>query len=126
MDASNTKEAIASAAAVVLGAAGIWVAWWIYSARRASAPRPWTLLERKFWFDELYAGLFYWPAVALAKTFYWVVEGPLVGGSIAGVTELARFGGRRTRELQTGLVRLYALALAGGVAVLIVVFVVVK
>ena len=84
------------------------------------------MLEHKFYFDELYNGLLYWPVVALSRALYWVVEGPLVGGSIAGVTELARFGGRRTRELQTGLVRLYALALAGGVAVLIVVFVVVK
>jgi NADH-quinone oxidoreductase subunit L len=126
VEPSGTKEAIASVAAVVLGAAGIWLAWWIYAARRAPAPRPWTLLERKFWFDELYSGLFYWPAVAFSKTLYWVVEGPLVNGSIAGVAEVARWSGQRARELQTGLVRLYALAVAAGVAALILVFVVVK
>jgi NADH-quinone oxidoreductase subunit L len=126
VEASGTQEAVASIVAVALGAAGIAVAWWIYAARRAPAPRPWALLEQKFYFDQLYAALFYWPAVALSKLLYWVVEGPLVGGSIVGVVDLARWSGSRVRELQTGLVRSYALALAAGVAVLIVVFVAVK
>jgi NADH-quinone oxidoreductase subunit L len=126
VDASNAKEAIASVCAVVLGLAGIFVAWWVYSARRVAAPRASRVLEHKFYFDELYAGLFYWPAVAFSKTFYWVVEGPLVGGSIRGIVGLARWSGSETRRLQTGLVRSYALALAGGVAVLILVFVAVR
>ena len=126
VEASGTKEAIASVTAVVVGVAGIAAAWWIYSARRAAAPKPSRVLEHKFYFDELYNGLFYWPAVGISKAFYWVVEGPLVGGSIAGVTGLARWSGSRVRELQTGLVRVYALALAAGLTVLVLVFVVVK
>ena len=47
-EASGTQEAIASVIAVVLGAAGIGVAWWIYAARRVPAPRPSRLLEQKF------------------------------------------------------------------------------
>ncbi len=125
-EASGTQEAVTSIAAVALGLAGIAVAWWIYSAHRAKAPRSWALFERKFWFDELYAGLFYWPAVAFSKLLYWVVEGPLVSGSIRGVTSLARWAGSETRDLQTGLVRMYVLALGAGVAVLIVVFVAVR
>jgi NADH-quinone oxidoreductase subunit L len=125
-EASGTKEAIASILAVALGVAGIAVAWWIYSARRAPAPKAWRILEHKFYFDELYDALFYWPSVAIAKLLGWVVEGPLVGGSIAGVAALARWAGGRVRELQTGLVRAYALALAAGVAVLVLVFVAVK
>ncbi len=126
VDASGTKEAIASVVAVVLGLAGIGVAWWIYGARRAAAPRPSRLLEHKLYFDELYNGLFYWPAVALSRLLSWIVEGPLVGGSIATVSDLARWTGGRVRELQTGLVRAYALALAAGVAVLVLVFVAVR
>src|SRR2546422_3080768 len=125
-EASGTKEAVASMLAVALGAAGIAVAWWIYSARRAPAPKPSRLLEHKFYFDELYNGLFYWPAVGISRALYWVVEGPLVGGSITVVTELARWSGGRVRELQTGLVRTYAFALAAGVAVLVLVFVAVR
>ncbi len=126
VEASGTKEAIASVLAVALGAAGIGVAWWIYSARRAAAPRPSRLLEHKFYFDELYALLFYWPAAGLARALYFVIEGPLVGGSIAAVSSLARWSGSRARDLQTGLVRTYAFALAAGLAVLVLVFVVVK
>ncbi|HZQ66307.1 MAG TPA: NADH-quinone oxidoreductase subunit L [Gaiellaceae bacterium] len=126
VEATGTQETIASAAAVALGVAGIAVAWWIYGARRATAPRPSRVLEHKFYFDELYNGLFYWPAVGLSRLLSWVVEGPLVGGSIAAVSELARWTGGRVRELQTGLVRAYALALAAGVAVLVLVFVAVR
>ncbi|HKP17807.1 MAG TPA: NADH-quinone oxidoreductase subunit L [Gaiellaceae bacterium] len=126
IEASGMQEAVASIAAVVLGAAGIGVAWWIYAERRHPAPQPSRLLERKFYFDELYNALFYWPAVGLSRALYWVVEGPLVGGSIAGVTGLARWTGLRVRELQTGLVRSYALALTAGLAVLVLVFVAVR
>jgi NADH-quinone oxidoreductase subunit L len=126
VEASGAKEAIASVLAVVLGAAGIGVAWWIYSARLAPAPKPSRVLEHKFYFDELYDALFYWPAVGFSRAFYRVVEGPIVGGSITGVTALARWTGGRVRELQTGLVRAYALALAAGVAVLVLVFVAVR
>jgi NADH-quinone oxidoreductase subunit L len=126
VEASGTQEAIASILAVVLGVAGIGVAWWIYSARRVRAPRPSHVLERKFYFDELYDGLFYRPAVGFARALYRVVEGPLVGGSITGVAGVARWAGGRVREWQTGLVRAYVLALAAGLAVLVLVFVVVK
>jgi NADH-quinone oxidoreductase subunit L len=125
-EASGTQETLASVVAVALGAAGIGVAWWIYSARRAAAPHAWRLFERKFYFDELYNGLFYWPALGISKLLFWVVEGALVGGSIAGVNGVARWAGGRVRELQTGLVRSYALAVAAGVAVLVLVFVAVK
>jgi NADH-quinone oxidoreductase subunit L len=126
VEASGTKEAVASALAVALGGAGIAVAWWIYAAHRAPAPKPWRMLERKLYFDELYNGLFYWPAVAVSRLLAFLVEGPLVGGSIAAVTGAARWSGGRVRELQTGLVRTYAFALAAGVAVLVLVFVAVR
>ncbi len=126
VEASGTKEAVASVLAVVLAAAGIAVAWWIYSARRAPAPRSSRILEHKFYFDELYNGLFYWPAVGLSRALFWVIEGPLVGGSIAGVAGLARFAGGRARALQTGLVRLYVFGLAAGLAVLVLVFIAVR
>jgi NADH-quinone oxidoreductase subunit L len=126
VEATNTQEAIASVAAVLVGAAGIGVAWWIYSAHRAHAPRPARILEHKFYFDELYDALFYRPTVALAQGLYWVVEKPLVEGSIETVSSFARWGASRVRELQTGLVRSYALALAAGVTILVLVFVAVR
>ena len=61
VDASGAQEAISSVVAVLLGLAGIGVAWWIYGARRATAPRSWRVLEHKFYFDEAYDALFYRP-----------------------------------------------------------------
>jgi NADH-quinone oxidoreductase subunit L len=126
VDATGTQEVVASVCAVLVGLAGIGVAWWIYSAHRAKAPRPWAVLEHKFWFDELYNGLFYWPAVAFSRILDWTVEGPIVNGSIVGVAGLTRRAGGWFRELQTGLVRMYAFALAAGLAVLVLVFIAVR
>ncbi len=126
VEASGTQEAVSSVVAVLVGAAGIAVAWWIYAARRAPAPRPWAAFERKFWFDELYATLFYWPAVGFARVLYALVEGPVVNGSIAGIAGGTRRVATRVRALQTGLVRTYVFALAASVAVLVLVFAVVR
>jgi NADH-quinone oxidoreductase subunit L len=126
VDATSGQEVVASACAVLLGLAGIGFAWWIYSAHRVKAPRPWAVLEHKFYFDEFYNGLFYWPAVALSRILDWTVEGPVVNGSIVGVASLTRRTGGWFRELQTGLVRVYAFAVAAGLAVLVLVFIAVR
>jgi NADH-quinone oxidoreductase subunit L len=126
VEATGTQEAVASICAVLLGLAGIGVAWWIYSAHRAEAPRPWAVLEHKFYFDELYNGLFYWPAVAFARVLDWTVEGPIVNGSIVGIAGLTRRAGTLVRELQTGLVRVYAFTVAAGLAILVLVFIAVR
>jgi NADH-quinone oxidoreductase subunit L len=126
LETTNTQEAIASIVSVALGLAGIAIAWWIYVARRRPAPAAPPALERKFWFDELYDALFYRPAVTTAKVLYALVEGPLVGGSMAAIAETVRGLGSETRRLQTGFVRTYALAVAAGLAVLAVVFIAVR
>jgi NADH-quinone oxidoreductase subunit L len=129
VDASNAQEAVSSIVAVALGLAGIGVAWWIYAARRAEAPRSrplQALLEHKFYFDELYDLVFYRPAVLLSRGFLALVERPLVFGSISGIAESVRELGVGTRRLQTGLVRTYALAIAASLAVVTVVYVAVR
>ena len=129
VDASGVQEAVSTVLAVGLGLAGIWVAWWIYGARRAAAPRiAWAqaLLEHKFYFDELYDLLFYRPAVFLANALLRLVERPLVFGSISELAAGVRELGLGARALQTGLVRTYALAIAASLAVVMVVFVVVR
>src|SRR5689334_1800845 len=129
VEASGTQEAVSSILAVLLGAAGIGVAWLIYGARSATAPRvarAQTLLERKFYFDELYDAAFYRPAVFLAKGLMRWVERPLVFGSVRELVTGFGLLGRDTSRLQTGLVRTYVLAIAGSLAVLTLVFVVVR
>jgi hypothetical protein len=66
--------------------------------------------------------MWYRPAVGLARAFYALVERPLIAGSLNAVTGGADLGSRELGRAQNGLVRSYALALAGGLAILAVVF----
>jgi NADH-quinone oxidoreductase subunit L len=125
IEPSWRQDLLTSVVAVGLGLAGIAIAWWIYGAKRVTVPRlrPLrALLEHKFYFDEAYDLLFYRPATVLARAWLRWVEDPLVGGSIAGLALGTRELGGRVGQAQTGLVRTYALAIAGGVVVLALVF----
>jgi NADH-quinone oxidoreductase subunit L len=115
--------------AVGVAIVGIAIAWWIYSARRAEVPR-WAFgqraLEHKFYFDELYDAVFYRPAAWIANAAIRLVEGPLILGSIRGLTEGTRLAALRLSDVQTGLLRTYALALGSGAALLTLVFLAAK
>jgi NADH-quinone oxidoreductase subunit L len=129
VEASGTQEAVSSVLAVLLGLAGIGVAWLIYAERRVQAPRyapVQALLEHKFYFDELYDRLFYRPAVLLATWLFRLVERPLVLGSLNELIRGVRGLGLGTGRLQTGLVRTYALSIAASLAVVTVVFLAVR
>jgi NADH-quinone oxidoreductase subunit L len=126
VEPSGTQDFLASLGAVSLGIVGAAVAWMIYSARTLTAPsaRPLrALLEHKFYFDELYDAVFYRPAVLLARGLRDLVEGPLILGSLGGIAFGARRLAGEVTQLQTGLVRTYALTIAGSVFVLALVFV---
>jgi NADH-quinone oxidoreductase subunit L len=129
IEASGLQDLLTSVLAVALGLAGIGVAWWIYSARRAEVPR-WAfgqqLLEHKFYFDEAYDYAFYRPASYVALAAIQFVEGPLISGSISALSRGTRDVSTRVTEAQTGLLRTYVLAIGGGVAVLALVFLAVK
>ncbi|HEX4929210.1 MAG TPA: proton-conducting transporter membrane subunit, partial [Gaiellaceae bacterium] len=121
-----TQDWVTSGIAVALGALGIWVAWVFYGARSRAVPRVAAVqeaLERKLWFDELYDVVFYKPAVLVSGLLRRGVEEPLIGGSIEGVTAGAREAAGALGQAQTGYLRSYALAIAGAVAVLVVVFI---
>jgi len=119
---TNAQEWWISGAAVAIGLAGIAVAWVLYGAKRVPVPKPVRLFQKKFYWDEIYDFLFYYPSDLLARGLYAFVEKPLIGGSIAALTGTADLGARELARTQTGLVRSYALALAGGLAILAVVF----
>jgi NADH-quinone oxidoreductase subunit L len=119
---TSTQEWITSAVAIVVGLLGIALAWAIYAARRERAPRALPVLEKKFYWDELYDLVWYRTGDLVARGLHALVEAPLIGGSIAAVTGAVGLGSRELSVAQNGLVRSYALALAGGLAVLAVVF----
>jgi NADH-quinone oxidoreductase subunit L len=122
VDPSHGQEALASILAVVLGLTGIGIAWALYSAKRVPVPKAVTLFEKKFYWDELYDLVWYRTADWTARALTTFVEKPLIGGSIAEIGRGFRIGSTELGRAQNGLVRSYALAIAGGVAVLAVVF----
>jgi NADH-quinone oxidoreductase subunit L len=129
VSASGTQEAVSSIFAVLFGLGGIGIAWALYGARRAEVPRVPQLqavLANKLWFDDLYDLVFYKPSVWLAQAWNRWIERPLILGSAAELALGAEESGRLVSRAQTGLVRAYALALAGGLAVLVVVFISVR
>jgi NADH-quinone oxidoreductase subunit L len=126
VEPSVTLDWITSLISVSLALAGIALAWAMYSTRQIPVPRAaaWQqLLERKFYFDDLYDLLFYQPAAAISRALHRGVEGPLVGGSIAATATGVRELGRTSTLVQSGFLRTYALALMAGLAVLAVLFV---
>jgi len=125
-EATSAQEWVTSALAILIGLAGIGVAWAMYAAKRVRVPRSVPLFEKKFYWDELYDLIWYRTGDLVARGFYALVEAPLIGGSIAAVTGVVGLGSRELSVAQNGLVRSYALALAGGLAVLTVVFLAVR
>jgi NADH-quinone oxidoreductase subunit L len=126
---ASWQEAVSSALAFALGLAGLVTAWLVYSRRRVAVPRlafAQRILEHKFYFDEAYDLVFYRPAAGVARLFVRVVEPLAVGGSITGLARGTRDVARGVSEAQTGLLRTYALAIASGLVVLVVVFISVK
>jgi NADH-quinone oxidoreductase subunit L len=123
------QEWLSIALSLLLGLSGIAVAWLLYGVRRLAVPRllvAQRTLERKFYFDELYDALFYRPTVFLATLLRRGVEEPLIADSARDLGDDTRDFGGLVARAQTGLLRTYALAIASSVAVLAVVFVVVK
>ena len=90
------------------------------------APQVQSALEHKLWFDWLYDRAFYRPSVWLARALYRWFEQPVILGSLREIAAGAKESGSLVARLQTGLLRVYALALAGGLAVLVVVFISVR
>jgi NADH-quinone oxidoreductase subunit L len=119
-------------ASLLLSLAGIALAWRWYG-RASDAPArarqrwPWAArtLEHKFYFDEAYDLAFYEPASRKAAALGRYVEQPVFLGSLGGLASGVRLASRRLSSVQTGYVREYALALAAGLAVLAIVFILV-
>src|SRR2546421_3393513 len=109
---TNWQEAISSALAVLLGLAGIAVAWLVYGVGRVTVPRfafVQRTLEHKFYFDELYDALFYAPSAWVARMLGRAVEQPLIAETGPDLGSDTRDIGGLVARAQTGLLRTYAL-----------------
>ncbi len=128
VEPSVAEDYESSFVAIICAAVGGTIAWLAF--RKGREIVPWAAVRdvfaHKFYFDELYDLVFSRPAQLIATRLRDEVEGPLVQGSLdeigLGVSEAAA----GTARLQTGLLRSYALVIAGSVAVLVVVFLAVR
>jgi NADH-quinone oxidoreductase subunit L len=119
-------------ASLALALAGIWLAWLLYGKpsevpERTRRRWPWAArtLEHKFYFDEAYDLAFYEPADRKARFLGRYVEEPVFLSSLGELAGGVRSVSRRLSTVQTGFVREYAFALAAGLAVLAIVFILV-
>jgi NADH-quinone oxidoreductase subunit L len=128
VEASVAGDYGTSAIAVSLALVGFFVAWRAFAAGRqvVTSPAIWRVLEHKFYFDELYDGLFYRPAAALSVALRRNVEEPVVERSLDEIGSGTLQVGGEVGRMQSGLLRTYAVAVAFAVCVLIVVFVAVR
>ena len=114
--------------AVALGVLGALLAWRAFKAGRELVPdgAVRTTLEHKLWFDELYDVVFSRPGQAIAVALRDRFETPVVQGGLDEVAEGTLRGAAATSAAQSGLLRTYALAITISVAVLALVFLVVR
>jgi NADH-quinone oxidoreductase subunit L len=81
-----------------------------------------TLIEHKYYVDELYDFVFVRPGLALARLLNDIVEPRVIDGAVNAVADFTVLEAREFRLLQTGRVRSYALVTLGGaVGVLLIV-----
>jgi len=83
-------------------------------------------LEHKLYFDEAYDALFYRPAARFANWLRSDFEEPVVLASGPDLGETALEIGGGVRRLQTGLLRTYVFFLGTGMAIVALVFLVVR
>jgi NADH-quinone oxidoreductase subunit L len=128
VEPSTEQDYLTSAIAVALGLVGLFVARRAFFAGRqlVTQPEAWRVFEHKFYFDELYDALFYRPAVALSHALRRDVEEPLIERSLDEIGSGTIQVGGEVARVQSGLLRTYAVAIAFGVCVLVVVFVAVR
>jgi NADH-quinone oxidoreductase subunit L len=88
---------------------------------------PWAqrLLERKYYFDEIYDAVFVRPMDALANFGLRDIEQPVIGGAVIGTGEVAEASASGLSLTQSGYFRNYVLVFVGG-AVLAAVVVLVR
>jgi NADH-quinone oxidoreductase subunit L len=126
---TNWQEALSSILAVALGLLGIAVAWAVYGRGEVAVPA-WPgvrrALEHKLWFDEAYDALFTRPAAACAQWLRRDFEEPVILAAGPDLGETAFDTGRGLRRVQNGLLRTYVFFLGTGMAVLAIVFLLVR
>jgi NADH-quinone oxidoreductase subunit L len=128
-EASGVTFGFSLAVSLVASLAGIALAWALWGRvspvpERVRRRYPWAAraLEEKFYFDTAYDYAFYEPSARTAAVGTQYIEEPVVLAPLGDLGRGVRSASGLLSAVQTGSVRSYALALAGGAAVIAIVF----
>jgi NADH-quinone oxidoreductase subunit L len=78
------------------------------------------LLLGKYYVDEAYDAIIVQPLKTLSRVVLWKgVDAGIIDGAVNGAGLTVAGGGESLRRTQTGSVRAYAMALVGGVVVIV-------
>ena len=122
-----------SGAALYLAAAGVFVAWFVYLKKPGIAGEikgrlgfVYRMLDRKYWFDEVYQKVFAGGSRGVGEAFWrlgdrGLIDGIIINGSARNVGRLAGW----MRHIQTGYLFHYAIAMILGLLILLTWFVIV-
>jgi len=99
--------------------------WALYS-RPWSAAIPWAqrLLEKKYYFDELYDAVFVRPMDWVAGFLQRDIETPVIDGAVVDTGIATRWTATQGTQLQSGYLRNYVLVFVGGAVLLAVALIV--
>ncbi|MFA9400293.1 MAG: NADH-quinone oxidoreductase subunit L [Acidobacteriota bacterium] len=112
---------------------GLLVTWFVYvrkpgipPALLKRFPRVHSLLFNKWYFDEIFDFLIVNPIKGLGRFFNNFVEGDLINGLTRGTVYLVRTAGAGVREIQTGMLRGYAVLMLFGIVAIGLYFLIVS
>jgi NADH-quinone oxidoreductase subunit L len=111
-------------AAAVLAIVGILLAIAVYQKRKVRAIEP-VVLERAWYYDRAVSGFMGGPGRRAFDALNWF-DRTVVDGAVNGVGRVVRGSAGGVRKVQSGYLRQYASALAVGVVLLLIWFVVVR
>ncbi|MBN8531964.1 MAG: NADH-quinone oxidoreductase subunit L [Alphaproteobacteria bacterium] len=112
---------------MILGAAGIFLAWLLYSAKpeipgklAVSLKPVYSFLLNKWYFDELYDFLFVRPAQRFGRHLWKLWDAVVIDGfGPNGIAWASQFTGRGLSKVQSGYLYHYALAMLLGIVALV-------
>ncbi len=122
--AASSLEPVLTVATVLLAiiffvaARQFWVTFtWSAEAWRRRFPRIASLLEHKYYFDELYSAVFIRGLDAAASESERFIDEPLIDGAVLGVARAAEGGAGSLSLTENGFIRSYILFFLAGVVV---------
>jgi NADH-quinone oxidoreductase subunit L len=116
------SERMLAGLSVLIGLAGIAIGWWIFR-KRPLLQMP-TILENKYYVDEIYDATIIRPIEAGSREGLWkIFDTGVIDGTLHAIGDAVVEAGRLGRYLQAGFVRGYAAIILTGALILIGLFV---